>query len=759
MTAIVRPEAMEGTGPTVLSDTGIATPTVDANARRVQKIRRYRGPDYPIPGEDAGRVRGYLAARMRDTEPDAQARWRQTTRNLLYMYGRQYLTWSKRSRTWDELPLLGETDFRVTMNFLKPILRARSQRLLSGPIQFAARPSSNALDARDRAVLAATLIQSRFDGTSMRAKLDQCLELAFAGGVAFLKSFWNRDLGSLTPAQVKQVRREPVLGLDGQPMVDPAGEPMTRPVVVDGEVQFDMVYVDRDMNPVEDRGDAYQYRPGDTDTAVRSVFNIRLNPDCVAFDPGAGLRWLLDTDVLPIEEAREMFPEFAEQIEPGTGEDMLALTLERLAAGAAIAGSLRAGSLPSQNAPNKKSQPTVAIQEFWELPSECFPDGRLIVRVGNAIVYDDAFPHGVLPFVPIYDEPAPLTPMGRPSVNDMVSPQDLINRQWTAIDQEMRLNGVGRWVSWDHPNLPDQIVADDRAIIKVPMTSRLANKGLRDMFYRLEPGSAGGERWRIISEAKGSLWDIAGFHEVSRGQAPPGVDSGVALEHLREEEQGQLAKSMGALASSLKKWGAVQLTIGKREYGDDVNRYVAADRPDLGYILEDASGTQLPDPDDITIELEGFKAQSAAGHRAEIKEAMDKQWIDPRRGLQLLDLGKGLSPALDSQTRHYHRARWINLALERGEFEARPAEVLDPADPEAPPVQVVDFYRTDGTPMVLPDDDDHAIHLMVLDELVLDDTKPWNVRQAAMGVKAQRRRTMDLQQADAASPQAGAEPQ
>lgn len=742
-------------GPTVLSDTGLATPTVSAADRRVQKIKRYRGNNYPLPGAGKGVLIPFLREQVRRTEPEAQARWRQSTKNLLYMYGRQHLTWSKRSKTWDEIPLVGEQDFRVTMNYLKPILRARTQRMLAGPIQFAARPKSHAMDARDRAQLAATLVQARFDATSLAAKLDQALELAYAGGVSFFKGFWNRDLGPLTPAEIKQVRKQPVVGMDGQPMVDPTGAPLMEPVVVDGEVQFDEVFVDRDMNPVEDQKDAYQYRPGDTDTAVRSVFNVRLNPDCIAFDPGAGLRWLLDTDILPVDEAREMFPDFAGQIDSMGADDALALTLERLAAGAAIAGAVRSGTMPSQHAPNRQASPSTVIQEYWELPSECFPDGRLVVRVGNEIVFDDAFPHGVLPYTPIYDEPAPLTPMGRPSVNDMLSPQDTINRQWTAIDAEMRLNGVGRWISWDHPNVPDQIVADERAIIKIPMTQRLANKGLRDMFHRLETGQIGGDRWRIIQEAKTALWDIAGFHEVSRGQAPPGVDSGVALEHLREEEHGQLAKSMKALSSSLADWGRKQLTIARREYGDDVTRYVAADRPDLGYILESVRGTELPDPEDLTLELEGFKAQSAAGHRAEIKDAMDKGWIDPRRGLQLLDLGKGLAPALDSQSRHYHRARWLNLAIERGQFTMTESEMDDPTDETAPPIPVIDVVHPDGTPMVLPDDDDHAIHMQVLDEIVLDDTKPWPTRQAALALKAQRRRVMDLQQADAApAPQA-----
>ncbi len=82
---------------------------------------------------------------------------------------------------------------------------------------------------------------------------------------------------------------------------------------------------------------------------------------------------------------------------------------------------------------------------------------------------------------------------------------------------------------------------------------------------------------------------------------------------------------------------------------------------------------------------------------------------------------------------------------------------MEPGTGERIPVQTM--THPDRSPFVLPDDDDHAIHLQVLDELALDESKPPKVRQAALALKAERRRTLDLQQADAApEPQAGAPP-
>lgn len=733
MTAPAQPEA-----------TPAAEPPVDPAAGHREKVRRLRGDEYPTVDAPEGEKVRYLKKLTDDTEPESSARHRQAARGMIYANGRQYLTFSKRTRAWEDLPL-DEGEHRVTMNYLRPIMRSKSQRMLSGPVQFEAQPDSNALDARDRAKLGANLIQSRYDHTHMAAKLDQSLELAMTGGVAILKSFWNPDIGRLTPATMQFPKFEPEVGEDGQPVLGDDGNPLQRMVMgEDGQPVVEMRYVDGDKQPVERREDAFQFRPGDTDTAVRTVFNIRINPEATAWDPGSGLRWLIDSDIISVEQAREMFPKEAERIQATGDGDSSAMSLERVAAGSATAGVFPTSNVHN-GAPQKgRGRETTLIQEYWELPSTCYPGGRLIVRVGEIVVYDGDFPQGIFPYTPIFDEPAPLTPMGRPSVNDAISPQDLINRQWTAIDAEMRLAGHGRYVSWDIPGVPDQITPEDRTVIKVPVNTRTANKQLSQLFHRIEPGSVGGDRWKIIDAALRALFDIFGFHEVSRGQVPPGVDSGVAIQHLLEEDRGQLAKAMRALEASLLDWGKKQLQIAIWGYSQhDVERWLPIDRPDMGYLLEVVDGVKLPDPESITIQLEGFKPKSDTAYREEVKWAAEQGWLDPRMVLRALDMGRGLSSVFDSETRHYQRARRINVAIEKGQYQVTapevPAEGALPGEPESLP-QVV---GADGLPFVLPDDDDHAIHMLVLDELVLDDTKPPEVRGVAQLVKAERRQIME----------------
>lgn len=698
------------------------------------------GDEYPEQQDPEGMKARYLDRLKDGTEADCLAHYRMAARNLLYLSGRQHLAWNTRAKCFDDIPM-AENEVRATYNLIKPIVRSRAQRLLSPKVSFTCIPDSNSFEAKDRAGVAINFLQSRWRSIQMDDMLASGFILAFGAGVVALKSYWNPDVGPLTPATMMMPR--PVMDEMGQPVFDEmTGEPM-----MTGE--FDTVFVDAQGNPVPDEASAYKYRPGDTDTAVRSVFNVRLNTEAKGFTPSDGLRWLIDEEMVPLSTARQRYPEHAQRIN-GQGAGLSSLTYERMAAGAAIQRSASSGdraSSPQSTARQTGREELCLLREYWQLPdADYYPEGRLIVFAGEVCVYDDVFPQGVFPYVGLYDEPAPLTWRGAASINDMVNPQDLLNRQLTSVVREMDMVGNGQFVSWDIAGLPGQISAEHGAIIKIPMKTTVAGRSIRDVFTRLEAPSGPSERWRLVEMVQQALYAVGSYHEVTRGQTPPGVDSGVAIKYLLEQEQGQLLRSTRALKNTIIQWGKQQLALARWGYGPDDERWLPVDRPDLGFQLENVTGSMLPDAETVILDLENFKPTSEADFKGEVKEAMDKGWVDIGRGLQLLDMGQGLNPLFTTQTRHYARARAENLAIEKGEYAIQPGEPM--AGPDGMPM--VDqmgqpmmgpdtLLHPDGTPFCLPQDDDPLIHMLVLDEIILDDTKPWPVRQVAMLHKQEHR--------------------
>lgn len=733
--------------------------------------------DYPDPqdGQNSAAVMTYLDRLVQETQAECVARYRQAVLCTLYYAGKQHVTWNHRRLEWEEQPM-EDDEIRVTYNMIRPVMRSRLQRLLSPEVRFTALPKTNAMDERDRARTAANWINSRWRASSMDDQMSSAAQLAMTGGMSALKGFWNNATGPLRTATVMVPRSQPVLGRDGQPMLDPMGQPVSQPVIgPDGKQIVDEHPADLNGQPVQDPALAHKYRPGDTATGIRSVFNIRINTEAKSLQVEDGFRWLIDEEMVPVGVARRQWPQNAQQIQ----EFGLypALTYERMAAGAQTKRPVSLSGTPGTQAQAAGREKLVLRREYWQAPDDdYFPFGRLIVQIGQCVVYDGVFPQNVFPYSLILDEPGVLTAMGRPMMIDLLSPQDALNREYTAIVQEMFDNGVGQFVSWDLPDIPDQLTREARAIVKIPMRSALANKGVGDVFKRLEPARSSSDRFQIVSLSKQALYDIGAYHEVTRGETPPGVDSGVAVQALLEQEEGQNALAYRSLKAAYIRWARIQLAIANWGYGPDEERWIPVDRPDLGYQIESVKGEQLPDPETIEIDLENFKAQSQTENEAEIKWAFGNQLIDGRAALDALDMGRGLSSVFESQTRHYSRARNENLKIQRGEYTtqamvvppapspqqngpnaqphggsaqpggqgAQPPQPQDhpqqsqqppqggPPAPPAPPQQVTLVMNIDGTPFFLPTQDDHLIHHLVHQEVILDDSQPPEVRAVMM---------------------------
>lgn len=652
-----------------------------------------------------------------DGEQDALNRYKRATQNLLFADGRQHIDWSLRDKNWKDLPT-NDGRVRVTMNYIRPILRSRTQRLMSSELSWRAVPRSNEHEERDRAMVGANLVKARWNAAELDAKVRLALFLADNCGVAFLKQFWNPAIGPLTQATV--VLSHPV-----------TQELTTYPVSADGRP-----IADDQGNPLDGSEMGYSYRPGDVDTALRTIFNVRVNPDAWGVEVSEGFRWLLDSEVVPISVVKERWGERARKVTNAEGIGMMRQYERIVRSIAGRQGSAGPGGdlLSNRDGQKVPDKDTTLLTEYWEAPSESMPQGRLIITAGDELLFpiagedQEGLPQGFVPFVPIYSERRPLDAYGRPVVDDLIAPQKVVNRQWGCVLEEMGLSGVGQWAMFDIPGLSDQITNQAGAHIKIPQQTALGGRAIGDLVQRLNPASTSPDRWRMIDAAKATMFDIGAFHEIQRGQVPPGVDSGIAVQLLQEAENGQMHDAVRTLKRSLIRWGRQTGRIAKWGYGENEQRWIPQHRADLDYLVEAVTGTDLPDFEEIDLDLEGFRPTSQAALNAEVKEGMKEGYIEPRQGLQLMDLGRGVQGLYESETRHYSRARRENLAIEKKEYQVIPSP---PGSPQAQLGVLGAFLHPDGGSFALPQDDDHLVHIAIHQELLLDDTRPLPVRQAA----------------------------
>ena len=690
-------------------------------------LEEIRGADYPPLGTqgmgvNGGKVTDFVYARVQETEMFAQARCQKAARNLLFSDGRQWIDWRKTERAYRDVPV-PDGKVRTTANYIRPILRSRQQRILSSNFQWRVEPRSNDYEERDRATVAERLLTSRYAKTDMDGKVRLGLYLSDNCGVSYLKSFWNKSLG---PQQVATVTLpHPVTGQLTEYPISAQGDPLA----------------DEEGNPLTD-GPAYRYRPGDTDTALRTIFNVRLNPDASGIEPDEGFKWLLDMDMRSIQSIKGDWGPVAREVTSQQGNTQLGQYRNLVQSVGPLSFGTASGLDTQRNTTGNTSSDQTLYVEYWEDRSELFPKGRLIVIAGQVLLYDGELPQGRIVHDPIYCERRPFDPCGRPMVDDLIPPQRTINQQISAILTELMGDGLNQWAIFDLPGLSDQITNTDRGILKVPIRGMTTNRGIQDVVMRVPATPLNQSRVAMIELAQRQMFDLGAFHEIQRGQVPPGVDSGIAVQLLMEAENAQLLDTVRQLKLSMIRWGRNQGAIARWGYGDDEERWIPSGTEANDFLVESVAGADLPDFDDLDIDLEGFQPQSTAAYRAEIKEAAMNQWITPNQAMDLMGMGRGLKGAFLTEGHQYAKARRENLAIEREQFFLVPAPELSPL--AGGPA----FLHMDMSPFLLPTVDDHLRHVEIHGEIALDDTKPWPIRQAIL-LHIQEHQSMLAQQAAA----------
>ncbi len=173
--------------------------------------------------------------------------------------------------------------------------------------------------------------------------------------------------------------------------------------------------------------------------------------------------------------------------------------------------------------------------EYWEKPTSQNPTGAYAIMLGTQVVLHrpfpiEQYPHGELPFVPA----APMsingaTLGGIPRISQARPLQRKFNRVAAMIDENIDVMG--------------------NAIIFTPRTAKLKFKTLDNGAGNIieydgpvgkptrEPGvPMNSQVFGYLQIIKTAIDDLFAFHGAMRGQPPPGIESGKALNSLQQSD-------------------------------------------------------------------------------------------------------------------------------------------------------------------------------------------------------------------------------
>lgn len=373
---------------------------------------------------------------------------------------------------------------------------------------------------------------------------------------------------------------------------------------------------------------------------------------------------------------------------------------------------------------------SVVVYETWIKPGghKMFPQGGLIISIDDQIVsvHLDGMPykHGEYPYSKIEHIPTS-TFYGDSPLVDLNG----LQREYNKLRSQISEAG--------HIAARPQLVAAEGSIV----TSKLTNEPGLVIQYRMGypppqpmplsplPQYLVDQQDRILVDIE----DIGGQHDVSRGQAPPGVTAGTAISFLQEADQGYRTTQHQSLEDGMSK--VARQTVANFNQFVDVKRRIQVIGADGAFDTLMLTGADVAGGTDIRMQPGSSMQGSKAANDARVMDLFGMGIIDQNMALKLLEVGgaqkvldllqiaerkaqrentkmKGLTPALIQQHQTQFETQWLQsqgiqplqqdpaaldpaaLALEAA--GADPATLADPmtapAPPVAPPMVPVDSF-------------------------------------------------------------------
>lgn len=131
--------------------------------------------------------------------------------------------------------------------------------------------------------------------------------------------------------------------------------------------------------------------------------------------------------------------------------------------------------------------------------------------------------------------------------------------------------------------------------------------------------------------------DVAGQHDISKGQVPPGVTAATAISFLQEQDDSMRAIAFTSLEESIEKLGHQTLSYAVQFW--DTQRTVKVVGDSQSFDVLTLLGSDLRGNTDIVVEGGSALPMSKSARQSLIMDMMKMGFITPEDGLKLLEMG------------------------------------------------------------------------------------------------------------------------
>lgn len=204
----------------------------------------------------------------------------------------------------------------------------------------------------------------------------------------------------------------------------------------------------------------------------------------------------------------------------------------------------------------------VLVREFFEVPTEKYPQGRYIVHAGDKLLEARINPEKKcpIPFVAWQHLRIPGSFWGDGRVNDLLDPQRNYNKARSQAIQIRNLMAKPKWL---------------KPIGSIPAGIHITSAPGEEIDYipiaGMKPESIAGKDvpttfWRDLEQTRLEINEVSGQHDVSRSQVPGQVKAGVAIQALQEQDDLRLGPAAQTFENAIGALESGKLKLAKAHY-------------------------------------------------------------------------------------------------------------------------------------------------------------------------------------------------
>lgn len=553
---------------------------------------------------------------------------RQWYLNLSFLLGQQWVRWSNRLRKLYE-PKVPEWRVRHVSNDIMPAFRKKLAKLNRNRPTLFISSGQEGPEGETEAKEANKLVEFWWSSPviQMENELNEWKQYALSCGTGFLKPHFDPTIGT-------------------------------------------------ERSKTNDAGEEISWRDGELQLEACSPFEI-------IFDPPDARKWkdlrgVMHHKIRTLEYIQARYPEHGGEVN-AEKEISIASSFWQKVQG--MVGSGDEGGMATQ----EKAEKSAIVKELCIWPCARFPKGQKIVVANKVLLQKGDLPYVWLgteepfvPLVPLYDIKPPGRIWGRANIEDEIPLQQAKNELISHVRESERLcskpkflkptgSGVdnitsepGENVEWD----PTQSGGHEPKWMTPPPIPNYVINGLGEIYQR-------------------DFMNITSQHEVSKGQIPPGVSAGIAINYLQESDDTIIGDVVRQYERALEIAGNMMLSIAAQNYLEDRKLQIVGKNGEVGsfeYKTEkkDESGKviqkgTIPKEARVVVEAGSSLPRTLAAKQAFILDLYKLGILGPKgdkatnkRAIKMLEIGN-INEMYEEEAADRTQAEIENNGMKNGE--------------------------------------------------------------------------------------------